>query len=297
MLLVGRPAYAQSPADIALARDLFKEGADFAQKGQWNEARQRYEKSLALKRSPRTLYSLGVAYRNLRRFVEALESYRAFLVEPKKEDDKPYEQLARDAIAELETQVARLDIKVVPHEEDLKMIVTIDGFIVPDAAYGYPRLVDPGTHMVVARAEGYQDATQSVTVAEGAKLDVLLRLEPVFKAPIQGSGPRKTEVPVLPTALIAGGSAAFAVGLTIGMVGVQRAMDAPTRDGEDAKTARQLALAGDIIGGVGIATAGAGLTLLLWDKYRKPSRSEAKPSTTWAVPFVAPNGVGVVGRF
>jgi hypothetical protein len=298
MFFAQTSAHAQSPADVSVARDLFKEGAKFAQDGEWNEARQRYEKSLALKRSPRTLYSLGIAYRNLRRFVESLESYRAFLVEMQKDDDKPYEQAARDAIAELEKEVAKLDIKVLVDDDDVKMTLTIDGIIVPEAAYGYPRLVDPGKHTVLVRAKGYADATQVVTVNEGDKQTVSLRLAPSAKTDLfHPIGPDKPDVAVLPTVLIAAGSATFAVGLTVGLVGVQRAKDAPTRDGDDADSARRSALAGDIIGGIGIVSAGAGLTLLLVDKFGKPRHRATKPSTGWVMPVVTPGGVGVVGHF
>jgi len=301
VLVAQVPARAQTAADVSVARELFKEGAKFAQDGQWNEARQRYEKSLALRRAPLTLYSLGIAYRNLRRFVESLESYRAFLVEMRKDDekDKPYEQPARDAIAELEKQVAELDIKVRVDDDadDLKTILTIDGIIVPEAAYGYPRLVDPGQHAIMVRAEGHHDATQIVTMGEGQKQTVLLRLLPLAKTgPTFRGGPDKHDVPVVPTVLLASGTAAFAVGLTVGLVGVQRAMDAPTRDGEDATSAIRLSVAGDIVAGVGIVAAGTGLTLLLMDKYRKPKRAGTN-SRDWVVPVVTPNGVGVFGRF
>lgn len=146
--------------------------------GEWNEARKRYEKSLALKRAPLTLYSLGIAYRNLRRFVEALESHRAFLVEmpANSEAMKPYEQPARDAIAELEKQVAKLDIHVAP-DDAADLVLSIDGIIIAEAARGYPRLVDLGKHTVVARARGYRDATRIVDVTEGQKLTVALRLD------------------------------------------------------------------------------------------------------------------------
>lgn len=291
-------AKAQSPADTALARELFVQGADFAQKGQWNEARQRYEKALALKRAPRILYSLGIAYRNLRRFVESLESYRAFLVEMDKADDKPYEQPARDAIAELEKLVAKVDIKVTIPEEDVKLFLTIDGIIVPEAAHGYPRLVDPGRHTIVARSNGYREASEVVILEEGEQRPVQLRLEPIAKGIRPGGGSKKTDsMPLVPTALLAGGSAVFAVGLTIGLLGVQRSTDAPTRDGKDARTARELAVVGDVVGGVGVIVAGAGLTLLLVDKYRKPVANPTKPSTGWVLPVVSPTGAGIVGQF
>lgn len=297
-LLVGTSAHAQSPADVDAARELFKKGAEFAQKGQWNEARQSYEKSLALKRSPRTLYSLGIAYRNLFRFVESLESYRAFLVEMSKTDDKPYEQAARDAVAELEKQVARVDITVVAPDEDAKLTLTVDGIIVPEAAYGVPRLVDPGTHTILLHADGYQDAKQSVTLSEGAKEAVTLRLAKQTKTgPTLGPDKPKTEWPILPTALLISGSATFAMGLTIGLVGVQRASDAPTRDGKEALAARRLGVAGDIMGSLGIIAAGTGLTLLLVDKFAKPHGYGARPPVARIVPFVGPGNMGVVGQF
>jgi hypothetical protein len=298
-LLCPASAAAQTPADVALARDLFRDGAKFAQDGNWNEARTLYEKSLALRRAPLTLYSLGVAYQNLKRYVESLESYRAFLVEMPAGNEavKPYEQPARDAIAVLEKQVAKLDIRVTP-SSGVKMTLLIDGVAVPDAAMGYPRLVDPGKHTVMARAPGYRDATQVAEVTEGQQLDVALRLEPVAKPVSHHEGVSdKPDAPVLPTVLIASGSAAFAVGLTVGLVGVQRASAAPTRDGEDATTARRLAITGDIVGGVGIVAAGAGLTLLLIDKFGKPARRAVKSDAGFVAPVVSIGGVGVVGRF
>ena len=59
--LVAQAAQAQSAADVAAARELFIEGAQLAREGKWVEARGRYERSLALKRAPMTLYRLGVA--------------------------------------------------------------------------------------------------------------------------------------------------------------------------------------------------------------------------------------------
>jgi len=41
-------ARAQSAADVTAARDLFIEGSRLAEKGKWTEARDRYERSLAL---------------------------------------------------------------------------------------------------------------------------------------------------------------------------------------------------------------------------------------------------------
>ncbi|HVY47558.1 MAG TPA: hypothetical protein VHB21_16830, partial [Minicystis sp.] len=75
-------ARAQDAADVAAARDLFNEATRYAAAGQWELARDRYQRSLTLKRAAITMYSLGVAQQNTGRLVEALESFRAFLAEP-----------------------------------------------------------------------------------------------------------------------------------------------------------------------------------------------------------------------
>ena len=160
----------------------------------------------------------------------------------------------------------KVDVKV-QVDEDVKYLLTVDGIIVPEAAHGYPRLVDPGKHMIVAHAEGYRDATQEVMLGEGDKQVITLNLDTSGKGGGSSSmtGRRKTQVSTLETALLIGGGATFLAGLTVGLIGVQQAIDAPTRNGRDALDARRLALAGDVMAGLGIVAAGTGLTLeILW---------------------------------
>lgn len=298
-LLSQGPARAQSPADVALARDLFRDGAKLAQDGRWAEARERYTRSLALKRAPLTLYSLGVANRELGRLVEALESFRSFLVEmdPQNAAMKPYEQPARDAVVALEKRVGRLDLRIVPAAPPA-LVVRVDGVEVPKAALGLPRIVDPGEHGIVVRAEGYREATATAKVGEGEQITITVKLVPagpgVEKGPIDDPGPIVPERPVAPIVLLAGGAVALASGLTVGLIGVQKASDAPVQDGPEAAQARRLALAGDIVGSIGILAAGAGFAMLLLGK---PPDKPADPSAVSVRPFVAPTGVGLVGRF
>lgn len=310
MLLCQGIAHAQSPADVALARDLFREGAKLAQDGRWAEARERYMRSLALKRAPLTLYSLGVANREIGRFVDALESFRAFLVEADLQNaaNKPYEQPARDAIAALEKRVGRLDIRIAPASPPA-LSVRVDGAEVPQAALGLPRIVDPGEHTIVVRAQGYREATTKAKVGEGEQAAVtitLVRIGPKgpgpgpVKPPGGGIPPIVPERPVVPIFLLAGGAVAFASGLTVGLIGVQKASDAPAQDGPEAAQARRLALAGDIVGSVGILAAGAGIAMLLLGKPEDPpdDSSESSESSEVSVqPFVTPTGFGLVGRF
>ncbi|WP_437940260.1 PEGA domain-containing protein [Sorangium sp. So ce341] len=288
LLAAPAPAAAQSAADVAVAREIFIEGSEFAKQGRWEEARERYERSLAIKRAPITLYSLGVAQQQTGQLVEALESFRAFLVEPSAPATKEYEKLARQAVQELERHVAGLDLRLSP-DGVAGVVVKINGVEVPAAALDRPRPVNPGNHVVTVSAPGYREARRSVAAAPGSRVVVMLTLErdapaPGASTPGASAGPRAPSagalpggappraapdaatVRVVPIALLAGGLTTVAAGVAIGLLGVASASDAPTRDGDAADAARAQALAGDIVAGAGLLAAGAGVLVLVLDR-------------------------------
>jgi hypothetical protein len=276
-------AYAENPADVATARDLFREGVALGQRGDWEGARRAFAGSLDLKRAPITIYSLATAEESSAHLVDALEHYRAFIAEPSTPATKPYEQPARDAIAELEKRVARVILRVEPAEADAR--VAVDGVDVPSVALGRPRLVDPGRHEITASATGYAPATQEATLPEGGSTTITLTLEvaPAASAPA-GALPPLRPSRALPITLMVSGSAAFASGLTVGLLGLKQAQSSPTRDGPQVTAAKTKGLVGDVLGGTGIAALGVGILLY----------AVGKP-TTRAASNVAPWAAGGVG--
>ncbi|WP_437534746.1 hypothetical protein WME79_11165 [Sorangium sp. So ce726] len=293
MLAAPAPAAAQSAADVAVAREIFIEASELARQGRWEQAREQYERSLAIKRAPITLYSLGVAQQQTGQLVEALENFRAFLVEPSAPATKAYEKLARQAIQELERKVAALELRLSPGDA-AGLEVKIDGVVVPTAALDRPRPVNPGDHTVTASAPGYRAAERSVAAAPGSRAVVVLSLERELVAPAAPAGPRvsSTSAPaasvaparpvlrgappsaapdaapsrVVPIVLVAGGLTTVAAGAAIGLLGVASASDAPTRDGDAADAARAQALAGDIVAGAGLLAAGVGVLVMVFDR-------------------------------
>ncbi|WP_437783562.1 hypothetical protein [Sorangium sp. So ce1097] len=300
LLCAPAPAAAQSAADVAVAREIFIEGSEHASQGRWEQARERYERSLAIKRAPITLYSLGVAQQQTGQLVEALESFRAFLLEPSAPATKEYERLARQAVQELEGQVAALELRLTP--ADVAGIeVKVDGGVVPTAALDRPRPLNPGPHTVTASAPGYREARRSVVAAPGSRVVVVLSLErePADlerKAAAAPAGPRVSRATaplggaaaspapdagtsrVVPIVLLAGGLTTAAAGVAIGLLGVASASDAPTRDGDAADAARAQALAGDLVAGAGLAAAGAGVLVLLLDREPDGAPGKAAPA-------------------
>ncbi|WP_438019282.1 hypothetical protein WMF18_09515 [Sorangium sp. So ce315] len=296
LLSAPAPAAAQSAADVAVAREIFIEGSEHASQGRWAQARERYERSLAIKRAPITLYSLGVAQQQTGQLVEALESFRAFLLEPSAPATKEYERLARQAVQELEGQVAALELRLTPADV-AGVEVKVDGGVVPTAALGRPRPLNPGPHTVTASAPGYREARRSVVAAPGSRVVVVLSLE---REPAdlerKAAGPRASRATaplggaaaspapdagtsrVVPIVLLAGGLTTAAAGVAIGLLGVASASDAPTRDGDAADAARAQALAGDLVAGAGLAAAGAGVLVLLLDREPDGAPGKAAPA-------------------
>jgi hypothetical protein len=296
-----RAARAETPADIAVARDLFREGSRHAQRGAWDEARENFERSLALRHAPLTLYSLGVAQKNLGLLVEATESFYAFLAEPSVPATRPYEAPARAAIAELEGRLAHITLTVTPPDvEGLR--VRIDNEEVARAALGVPRPINPGDHFLAVSANGHRPVSQRVHLSDRETQKLVVTLEPFALAPrpepaaptlaprplppIVASPPPLSEPPsaVGPWLLVAAGALAAAGGLWVSTDAI--ASDTP---GGDDRSARRRALAGQTMTFGGLVALGTGVGILL-SRPSTPASPAAgsRPRRAPSVPPVAP---------
>jgi hypothetical protein len=298
-----------SAADVAAARDLFRDAARLAKEGKWEEARAAYERSMALRPSALTRYSLAVAQKETGRIVEATENLRAFLREATDRASARFQAPAEELLRSLEPRIAKVTVSLASQPEGL--VVTIDGVTVPAAAFGVARAIDPGKHRLEAKAAGHKAFSRQIELAEGGSERVAITLEPDRAAP--GTGPAaampapvaSAAVPAgqpekprsaspLALGLTVGGGAALVGGVVVGLVGVSKAGSSETRDGSGADSARRLALVGDITAGVRLVAAGVGVYLLLWPP--SPARREAGwLLTPWAGERGA--GIGAAGRF
>jgi hypothetical protein len=292
-----RPAAAQTASDVESARAYFVEGTKLAGEGRWKEARESYARSLQLKPASITRYSLGVAQKETGHFAEALGSFRAFLADPPTSGTAAYQAPARTAIAALEDKVGRVVILVEPQPVE-GLTLSIDGQPAPPVAER-PRLVDPGGHEVVAHAPGFTRASGWFNVASGGSAAVTLTLvrlpsaglavaaapgapgspvDPHRRADRVGPlAPHDPDAPAAPdrtgpVVLMSVGGGVFAIGLAVGLAGVTQASHAPTSNGDDASAARTKGIAGDVLGGLGIATAAVGLGWLIAQRRGAPAQ-------------------------
>ncbi|MCA9621727.1 MAG: PEGA domain-containing protein [Myxococcales bacterium] len=253
LVLLFLPSVAQ--ADVSRARAAFEEGIALSRKGDWEGAVARYQASLELKRAPITLYSLGVAQRELGRSVEALHSFRAFLAEPASAADgdiTPFHAAAQDAIDEMAHEVARIALTVHPRAATVR----IDGELCLMGRE--PCFVEPGRHRVVVAAPGYRDVEREVSVKPGETRAMTLHLE-------------EEGLPLVPIGLVAGGALAFGGGLALSIVGM-------SQPGTDAGLAESVA--GQVLLGSGLAVGAVGS--VLWALAPRPEAGDVAllPGTT-----------------
>ncbi|WP_437912775.1 PEGA domain-containing protein [Sorangium sp. So ce302] len=293
------PASAQGAGDVESARVLFVQGAKLAKQGRWEEARALYARSLQIKAAPLTRYSLGVAQKEIGHLVEALASFRAFLVEPPTPTTSPYVVPAREAVAALEGRIGRATIAVRPAEIG-GLTLTMDGRPL-SAAPGQVIELDPGAHEIAASAPGFRAAVARFSVGAGSSVEVPIALARATTETRQASAAGGGLPPVagaadasssrtLPLVVLGAGGALFAGGAILGLSGLKQAGDARSSTGADAGAARAKGIAGDVLGVAGVATVGVGLYLLL--KERAPSTTKAGS----VMPWLSASGAGVEVR-
>src|SRR5260221_10233044 len=164
-------------ADRATARVMAEEGQGGLARGDYRLAEDRFTRADALVHAPTLLLGLARAQAGLGKLVEAHESYRRILREGVKPGSPaPFFKAAEEAEKEVRLVAARLawiTISVSPAPDPE---VSLDGTALPKAALGFRRPVNPGAHVIRARAAGYagRDGTLSVNEGENTALELVL---------------------------------------------------------------------------------------------------------------------------
>ncbi len=265
--------HAQPVDDTTAARDLFREGAKAAEAGQWEAARDNFARSLKHKHAALTLYNLGIAQQETGHFVDAVESFRAFLALPADPATQGYVEPVKTVITQLEARLVEIDLDVRP--AGLKgLLLRVDGHDVRPAAG--PQKMDPGRHEIFAVAPGFFEVRETTSVVEGTHTRIGVALLPSAPPP-RPSVALPAALGLTGLALFVGGEVAFGVG-------------AAEVAGNDTRGARDTVLAGNVVAGAGALAAGAALLVLL-------TRVTARPRPVAVAPWSAGSVVGVQARF
>jgi hypothetical protein len=320
--LTAAPAYAETEADRATARELAQEGQAAFDKGEYAVAADRFARADALVHAPTLLLALGRAQAKLGRLVQAYESYSRIVREGVPDGaSKVFKKAVEEAKREVEPIKARLAWATIqvqgPSASSAK--VTVDADQVPAAALGVRRAVNPGDHVLRAEAEGFAPAEKPFHVSEGETVTLELALEPSKEAPAStgaGAPPPAPSAPVTKAAppadsesgsgrrtfafvALGVGAAGLTVGAITGVLAMRKHSDledacpdgrCPPGEQNDLDAYRTLgtvSTVGFVVAGVGAA---AGLTLLLTAPKREPETASVELGFGVA-------GVSARGRF
>lgn len=291
-------ARAQTDVALAEAQARFKEGLDFADAGNNEAARLKFQQAWAVYKSPAVLYNLARSEQLTGHDIEAFEHFREFLESaPDPKVTEVHRKKAQDNVDELSKKLGQIDLEVPPNAR-----VTVDGKEAPDAVRR-PVPVRPGRHVIEATLEG---RIKSVTVECGAGSTTKAKLEfpPPERSgdgrfvapPTEEERPSSTRI-LVPAVIGVAGLAALGVGVGFGLASqsAKDEEDALRKQGvcvnttspecqaldekrSDVSTKGTVATVGYVSGGVLLAAAA--VTYLVWPSSSKKTGSRVVVSPT-----------------
>lgn len=281
----------QNPEDAADAESsrLFREGRRLLSEGSVEEACQRFHQSLTLERSPGTLLNVALCYERAGDFVAAIAHFEEALSLARSEPDERVREAWLEAAS---TNAARLRSHVGTVQLDPSLpenaVVLVNGQRLPPGRA--EMLFNPGRHWIVIEVPGRPRASYPLELQPGAHATLTLPAErsnpetpspapPAHPSDASPSGGRNSEGSrLLEWSLVGGGSAAFGAALVMGAIvwhdqrQLDRECEAPGGDGErlcpaslegTLHRARTLRTTADVVGLIGLASLGAGVSLML----------------------------------
>jgi hypothetical protein len=277
-------------ADVETARGLYVEGLELRDGGKLEMSLGRFKAAHALAATPITSLELGRAHALLGELVEAREmllSIERLPVQPSESPKAASARVEARAMAEqLRDRIPALRLVFSP-EPPAAPHVTIDGVVIPPEALANPRKVNPGSHTIVADANGAH-ATSTVLLIERELRMVTLALHngaaPVAVKPLvpanpepPRTAPRETPPPqpAGPTGWFYVGLGAAGVGVVVGSITGAIALSkastlqsectgasCPRSAADDLTTSRTMGVVSTIA--FGVAIAGGAVALVTW---------------------------------
>ncbi len=253
--LAPQSAAAQSPAATkAASSQLFDDAEALSEKGEVAQACAKYAESERLDPQLGTLLHLGDCYDKLGRTASAWASFKdAVEIAAQRHDER--EAPARIRLAELEPKLSKLTIEVASGAPP-GLEISQDRVAIGAASLGSSFPIDPGEHIVVARANGFEEWSYTINVAAGtSSVRVMvpqLRLKPT--APVTSTAPGSALAPA-----------------TLAPGALRQSGPSPSV-GDTGGSQRVL---GYVVGGAGVVGIGIGTVFALAMKSKVSDRNDA----------------------
>ncbi len=167
--LASSRAFAQSPDELKAARELFQEAFKDEQDHRYAEALDKFQRVAKVKESASVRYRIATVLTELGRLREARDMYRALAASKPTlpANDRQTADSAAEKAAELDKRIPRLALRLEdPPPADARVMV--DGAPVPVSTTPRAIELDPGEHVVAATARGGVRSEHKVTLVDGA---------------------------------------------------------------------------------------------------------------------------------
>lgn len=307
-MLVLAPAFARaegkSTAVTAMAEALFKEGKKLLADKKIPEACRKFESSYRIDPAAGTLLNLAICHEQEGKLATAWGEFNESVQIAKKTYRNDRLKIAREHISAIEPLLSRFVVVVPDDSAKMGLVVEMDGVPLEEGAWGTAIPIDPGEHKAIARAPKYKPWKGVVTVEHSKVATVIVpKLERIPEpAPPDPGGKWKKPVgfSVLGlSAVLLGvggylGGRALSIGGEVNAECIDLVCSAATWEKIDA--GRNAALAANLLIGVGLVTAGAGVFFLATSP---PAAKKPAPASAHFRFSVGPSGpyLGIGGTF
>lgn len=308
-----------------MAEALFRSARALMSAGNFAEACPKLAESQRIDPKLGTLMNLALCHAKEGKTASAWAEYTDAAGQAAHNGQTAREKVARQSAAELEPSLAYVTIR---SSGAIPISISIDGLAMGAALVGTPIPLDPGSHVVVASADGRKPLSQTliITAGERAQTVTVPMLEVASAGPVAiAPAPAANPTPSPPTAsgahrghvglgygLIAGGSAAIVAGSVFGAVALSNksaagdqcsATNCKQQGLSDISSMRTFEALSTITIGAGLLAAGAGVYFVLKGGSSTDATHEAVPSAPAPAahlePWVGPRlgGVSLSGSF
>jgi len=304
--LAGHPCFAQTPEELAAARQVFNEGKDLEKRNAWAEALEKFKRVAGVKMTPQVRFHIALCEENLGKLVSAIKGFE-LAAEDARQVGSTAAEVAEKAPARAEALRKRIGtIKIEVTGKVIQSKLLLDGAKVEAAAFGAEIPVDPGSHVIeVQDPAGKSTFKKELSVGEHGAEKVSVEVNDVEPPP--PPFPTVTASPIappppppsrLPAYIVGGAGAALVVGWGV-FFGLERGAIAEARTHcvggdqrctEEARPAiergRTYYVVSNVFLGVGLAgLAGAGV---LWFVLGPRKQGPPKAAVT-----LSPAGPGI----
>lgn len=172
-----RSASAAPPPDPAVV-ELYREARELVNAGKWDEGCPKFEQAMAKQPTASILINIGDCHVHQGKLAKAMEDYD-IARELNRETKDEGRRVA--LTSEIELRVKKLApripvLRVIVENAASDMVVRCDGDELSADEIGVDVPLDPGAHVLTAEAAGFEAAPQQITLKEGARERVTLRL-------------------------------------------------------------------------------------------------------------------------